>query len=74
MDVFKLRDAVVDEYREYVESFVRVLDPRLDDFVRSRLAAGMALVPPMVRDRSRNSMDRTASAGVGARAAVRDGH
>jgi len=40
MDVFKLRDAVVGEYREYVESVVRVLDPRLDDFVRNKLAAG----------------------------------
>ena len=40
MDVFKLRDAVVDEYREYVESFVRVFDSRIDAFVREQLVAG----------------------------------
>src|SRR5271169_716387 len=39
-DVFRLRDHVVEEYRDYVESFVHVLDPRIDDFVRDRLAEG----------------------------------
>ena len=39
-DVFRLRDHVVQEYRDYVESFVHVLDPRIDDFVRERLAEG----------------------------------
>ena len=39
-DVFRLRDRVVQEYRDYVESFVHVLDPRIDDFVRERLAEG----------------------------------
>lgn len=40
MDVFKLRDAVVQEYRDYVASFVRVLDPNIDDFVRNKLEGG----------------------------------
>jgi hypothetical protein len=39
-DVFRLRDHVVQEYRDYVESFVHVLDTRIDDFVRERLAEG----------------------------------
>jgi very-short-patch-repair endonuclease len=39
-DVFRLRDHVVREYRDYVESFVHVLDPRIDRFVRERLAEG----------------------------------
>ena len=30
MDVFALRDRVVDEYRKYVESFVNILDPQID--------------------------------------------
>ena len=29
-DVFRLRDRVVQEYRDYVESFVHVLDPERD--------------------------------------------
>ena len=40
MDVFALRNRVVKEYQEYVESFVRVLDSRIDEFVREQLAAG----------------------------------
>src|SRR5207302_9779349 len=40
MDVFALRDKVVDEYRQYVESFVNILDPRIENFVRDRLEAG----------------------------------
>ena len=39
-DVFRLREHVVREYRDYVESFVHVLDPRIDEFVRARLAEG----------------------------------
>ena len=46
-DVFALRNRVVDEYRSYVESFVRVLDPRVNEFVRQQLAAG-ELWPPAV--------------------------
>ena len=40
MDVFKLRDEVVNEYREYVSSFVNIFDPRVDEFVRGRLEGG----------------------------------
>src|SRR5271169_905349 len=39
-DVFRLREHVVQEYRDYVESFVHVLDPRIATFVRERLAEG----------------------------------
>src|SRR5712692_6190211 len=40
MDAFALRDRVVGEYRDYVESFVRILDPRIDGFVRGQLQKG----------------------------------
>ena len=40
MDVFKLRESIVDEYKAYVESFVRVLDPRVSNFVQEQLASG----------------------------------
>lgn len=40
MDVFALRDQVVDEYRSYVESFVNILDPQIEQFVRERLKGG----------------------------------
>ena len=45
LDVFKLRDDVVAEYKNYVESFVRITDERVDKFVRGKLAEG-ELWPP----------------------------
>ena len=59
MDVFRLRDTVVNEYRDYVESFVRVLDPGINEFVRQQLGAGelwpdavLQLNPAFVMDRT----------------------
>lgn len=40
VDIFQLRDRVVGEYRAYAESFVHILDGRLDEFVRRKLAEG----------------------------------
>lgn len=40
MDVFALRDEVVSEYRDYVESFINILDDRVRDFVTERLHEG----------------------------------
>jgi hypothetical protein len=40
LDVFQLRERVVGEYRDYLESFVHILDPNLDAFVRDELAKG----------------------------------
>jgi len=39
-DVFELREKVVGEYRDYVESFVNILDERINEFVRSKLNEG----------------------------------
>jgi ATP-dependent helicase YprA (DUF1998 family) len=39
-DVFMLRDDVVSEYQQYFESFVNVLDPKINDFVRDTLGKG----------------------------------
>jgi hypothetical protein len=37
LDVFELRDRVVGEYRDYFESFVNILDQRVEDRVRTEL-------------------------------------
>jgi superfamily II DNA/RNA helicase len=39
-DVFQLRDGVVDEYRDYFESFVRIDDPQIRDYVEEQLREG----------------------------------
>jgi len=39
-DVFGLRNHVVDEYREYVESFIHIRDQRIEHFVQDMLGRG----------------------------------
>src|SRR5205823_8633884 len=39
-DVFGLRDHVVGEYRDYVESFIHIRDGRVERFVQDMLARG----------------------------------
>jgi superfamily II DNA/RNA helicase len=39
-DVFGLREQVVREYREYVESFIHIRDPRIERFVQDMLGRG----------------------------------
>jgi hypothetical protein len=41
MDAFRLREMVVADYAEYVQSFLTILDPRIRAFVDEQLAAGM---------------------------------
>ena len=40
LDIFKLREAVVGEYADYVNSFVNIWDERVSEFVRERLQEG----------------------------------
>ena len=40
LDVFKLRDQVVDEYQAYVTSFIQVLDERINAFINQSLDEG----------------------------------
>ena len=44
-DVFGLRDHVVQEYREYVESFIHIRDRRIERYVQDMLVAVLALNP-----------------------------
>ena len=59
LDVFQLRDRVVEEYRDYVQSFVRVLDDRIDDFISSRLDEGELWPAAELQLNPAFEMDRT---------------
>ena len=59
MDIFKLRESVVGEYRDYVESFVNVLDPQVDEFVRDRLEGGELWPDAALQLNPAFEMDRT---------------
>lgn len=39
MNVFKLRDRLVDDYRKYTRSFIKIRDPRIEEFVDGHLGA-----------------------------------
>lgn len=40
MDVFGLRDRVIQDYRGYMQSFLRMADRRIAEFVTRRLDEG----------------------------------
>ena len=40
-DVFRLRNQVVDEYKDYLQSFIYILDQQIDKFVRDELGKGL---------------------------------
>ena len=46
MDVFALRNKVVDDYRRYIESFVRIRDEHIEKFVRDKFSSGASVAGP----------------------------
>lgn len=40
MDIFQLRDHVIDEYSQYTQSFLTILDPAIQHFVATKLQSG----------------------------------
>ena len=59
LDVFRLRESVVSEYRDYVQSFVQVLDPRIDDYVKRILAQGTLWPDTVLQLNPAFEMDQT---------------
>lgn len=49
MDVFRLRETVVADYAEYVQSFLAILDRHIRAFVDERLADGMLWPDPLLQ-------------------------
>lgn len=49
MDVFALRNQVVGDYKRYIESFVRIRDKRVDEFVREQFASGALWPDPILQ-------------------------
>jgi hypothetical protein len=49
MDVFALRERVVNDYRNYIESFVRIRDKRIDGFVHEQFASGALWPDPILQ-------------------------
>ncbi len=49
MDVFGLRNRLVDDYGGYVGSFIRVKDPRIEERVRQSLDEGLLWPDPLIQ-------------------------
>ena len=59
LDVFRLKDSVVSEYRDYLQSFVQVLDPRVDKYVAEMLDQGTLWPDAVLQLNPAFEMDQT---------------
>lgn len=49
MDVFRFRDAVVEDYSDYVRSFVTIRDPRVEAYVANEIDSGVLWPEPLIQ-------------------------
>ncbi len=49
MDVFRLRNKIVSDYADYIQSFLTILDARIKAFVDQQLADGMLWPDPLLQ-------------------------
>ncbi len=49
MDVFALRNTLLDDYREYIGSFIQIQDSRIREHVRQNLDAGLLWPEPLIQ-------------------------
>jgi hypothetical protein len=48
MDIFELRDRVIDDYKAFVTSFMSIKDPRAQEVVDQELAKGLLWPEPRI--------------------------
>ncbi|MBI4832695.1 MAG: DEAD/DEAH box helicase [Candidatus Lindowbacteria bacterium] len=61
MNVFDLRDRVIDDYHRYVESFLNIRDERISEFVGSELKRGVLWPDALVQLNPSYEMGKTVS-------------
>ena len=49
MDVFGLRDRLVDDYSSYIHSFIQIRDDRIRELVQSEIASGLLWPDPLIQ-------------------------
>ena len=49
MNIFELRDSVIKDYRDYVEGFVEIKDPKIREVVDESLNAGLLWPDPIIQ-------------------------
>ncbi len=49
LDIFNLRDDVVQDYQRYIQSFLKIRDPRVEEFVSQELQRGGLWPDPLIQ-------------------------
>jgi len=49
LDIFNLRDSILNDYRDYINSFLNIKDPKVYDFVQQELDKGELWPDPLVQ-------------------------
>ncbi|MBN2373294.1 DEAD/DEAH box helicase, partial [bacterium] len=49
MDIFNLRDNLVNDYREYIQSFIQIQDKRIREYVEKNLEEGFLWPDPLIQ-------------------------
>ena len=49
MDIFQFRDAVIQDYRDFVEGFLQIRDDRLQAYMAERLNSGALWPDPLLQ-------------------------
>ena len=49
MNIFKFRDQLIDEYRSYVTSFIRISDPDINGFAEGCFSRGALWPEPLIQ-------------------------
>ena len=49
LDIFELREQVISDYRNYIESFLKIRDPRIKTFIQNELDKGQLWKDPLVQ-------------------------
>ncbi|MFB2819689.1 DEAD/DEAH box helicase [Umezakia ovalisporum] len=49
LDIFKFRNEIINDYRRYIKSFLKIRDTRLEEFVNEELEKGQLWTNPLVQ-------------------------
>ncbi|BAZ78851.1 DEAD/DEAH box helicase [Sphaerospermopsis kisseleviana CS-549] len=49
LDIFNFRNQIIGDYRRYIESFLKIRDPRVEEFVNQELEKGQLWTNPLVQ-------------------------
>ncbi|MCS6958998.1 MAG: DEAD/DEAH box helicase [Pseudanabaenaceae cyanobacterium SKYGB_i_bin29] len=61
LDIFELRQAVIDNYASYIKSFLKIRDSRLKEFVEAEIDKGFLWSPPLIQLNPAYKRGRTVS-------------